>query len=160
MPSRNDESAAPPSTWRSAAVAGALASLLFAVVFFLTNNAGEVFSTAWTLGVFSVLTFLGWLLMGCAIPVFEDEADQYEIGADSTWVFVVVPLGMSLAWILAMLFTMSCRTLLQQELFTATLKWHGLVFTSATGAGLAMLCVVPRIRSQYHRHGDVGFGFG
>ena len=120
---------------------------LFAIVFVLTKYTGESVATLWTLGLFAGLAFLGWLLMACLVPVFEDEADQYEIGADAAGVFVFVPLGLSLVWVILLAMTIFSRMALRMKVFEDTLKWHSTAFGGVTLVGLLLVCIVPWTKS-------------
>ena len=132
----------PPSpVLESAASSLFLTSQLCFVASKFVNEADAAF---WTLGPLSVLTFAGWCIFGrfvYAAPY--GDGDEYEIGADAGWVIIFVPLGCSALWISTMIFTVVSRTILQQPVGTASLKWQGLAFVGVFFTGLFGALAVP-----------------
>jgi len=125
----------------------AIITLLFTIVFFLTKHTNESAATRCTLGLSATLSFVGWLLMACLVPVFQDEADRYEIGATSTGVFVFVPLGFSVVWVAVLATTIVSRVALAREVLDDSLQWHSIAFAGVTLVGLLLVCIVPWTKS-------------
>jgi hypothetical protein len=82
------------------------------------------------------------------MPVFEDEGDQYEIGADSTGIFIVVPGGLSALWVVAFLSLVVCRAILGERVFTEAVMWQGVAFACSTFLGCLLVCAVPLAKKR------------
>ena len=149
-----------PSLWQTfTTCAGPLALLLSGGLFFLISaNHLSTDAVAQILVVISILSLLGWILVAFVTNDFDqkDEADKHEIGADSGgWRFLCrplcaldeaslvsfIPLSLSLLWLIVFLFVIGSKALLQEEVFTETLRWQAAAFGGATALGILLIAM-------------------
>mmetsp|Transcript_9693 Transcript_9693/g.25775 ORF Transcript_9693/g.25775 Transcript_9693/m.25775 type:complete len:155 (+) Transcript_9693:40-504(+) len=117
---------------------------LVVAIIFCTQFPGDERPLHILLGIVSLLTLAGWVLVAVVGREMNsrDEADAYDVGADSGGVVIFVPAGLTLLWISVFVVVAVSRLLLQQPMVTDSLRLDALVFAGATVFGilLCMLC--------------------
>ena len=122
----------PPSIW---------ISILIMAIIFCTQFPGDERPLSILLGIVSLLTLAGWVLVafvGRGMDLM-DEADAFDVGGDSGGVVIFVPVGLTLLWISVGVVVAVSRLLLQQPIVTASLRWDALLLVGATVLGI-LLC--------------------
>ena len=106
--------------------------------FLLVQNAREVVSLRWTLGLSSVLVLLGF--MSCAHSMSQlDEEELMDVGGDMVGFSTAIPLLLAFAlWTLECVIILVCRAILGQPLFTDALVRHLLTLGGVVLLGLAI----------------------
>lgn len=137
-----------PSNTRIPLVVCCTIAILLSIIFSLVKNTPTPSLAAlYILSPISLLTFLGWIFVSIGVPVFEDEADQYEVGADAWGVTLVIPLGFSSLWVAALVFLLVVRGVMGEEVLVGVVKQVA-VFAVASVGGCLIVCFVPMVKKR------------